>query len=201
MMDHREPYIFKTTDLGKTWTKITGNLPTGHPLAYVLTVAAEPGCCSPAPATLLLLDDGGGWTQFKDGLPAAPVTWIAPQQQYHDVVLSTYGRGIFLLRDISTLEQPEKQNASEVLYARKPGVRQARSGSAEFLYRLASAPAAPVRIEIVAGNGKVVRTLTVPARAGLNRAAWDLRHEPPQQVAPHHRRTTRTSGRGPVQGS
>ena len=111
------------------------------------------------------------------------MTWIAPQALYHDVVVSTYGRGIFMLRDISTLEQPEKAGETEVLYSPRAGVRQARSGSAEFLYRLPSAPAAPVRVEILDAAGQVVRTMETPARAGLNRAVWDLRYNAPQQVA------------------
>ncbi|MBI3403645.1 MAG: hypothetical protein HY048_19705 [Acidobacteria bacterium] len=50
------------------------------------------------------LDDGGRWTQFKDGLPAAPVTWIVVPKLAHDVVISTYGRGLFILNDITRLE-------------------------------------------------------------------------------------------------
>ena len=51
------------------------------------------------------MDDGLTWTQFQDGLPASPVSWIVVAKQAHDVVVSTYGRGIFVLRDITTLEQ------------------------------------------------------------------------------------------------
>jgi len=188
MMDDREPYVYRTADLGKTWQRISGGLPKGHPLAYVMTVAENPNrkgmlFAGTGNGFFYSLDDGATWKQFQDGLPAAPVTWIAPQVQYHDVVVSTYGRGIFVLRDITTLEQPEKTAAAEVLYAPRTGVRQARSGSAEFLYQLASAPAAPVRIEIAAEDGQVVRAMESPARAGLNRAAWDLRYDAPQQVA------------------
>ena len=41
-MDNREPFIYKTTDFGRTWTKISDGLPKGHPLAYVLSVAENP---------------------------------------------------------------------------------------------------------------------------------------------------------------
>ena len=54
LMDDRKPYIYKTTDFGATWTKITGNIPTGHPLDYVLSFVGQSrtrkGCSSPAPA-------------------------------------------------------------------------------------------------------------------------------------------------------
>src|SRR6185503_6409361 len=42
MMDNRKPYVYKTTDFGATWTNITGDLPSGHPLDYVLSVAENP---------------------------------------------------------------------------------------------------------------------------------------------------------------
>ena len=187
MMDDREPYIYKTADLGKTWTKITNGLPSGQPLAYVMTVAENANrrgmlFAGTGNGFYYSLDDGASWKQLQDGLPAAPVTWIAPQQVYHDVVVSTYGRGIFVLRDITPLEQPEKASAAEVLYTPRAGIRQARSGSVDFLYKLAASPAAPVRIEILTSDGKVVRTTEVAASPGLNRATWDLRHDPPQQV-------------------
>jgi hypothetical protein len=188
MMDNREPFIYKTSDLGKTWTKISGNLPTGHPLAYVLTVAENPNrkgmlFAGTGNGFFYSMDDGGTWKQFKDGLPAAPVTWIAPQKMYHDVVLSTYGRGIFVLRDITTLEQSDRAVADNFLYAPRPALREPTSGTAEFLYKVATAPGTPVRFEILDAQGKVLRRLETPARAGLNRATWDLRMDGARQVA------------------
>ena len=58
-MDDRKPYIYKTTDFGATWTKITGNIPTGHPLDYVLSLAGNPNrkgmlFAGTAPRVLLL---------------------------------------------------------------------------------------------------------------------------------------------------
>src|SRR5262249_45256636 len=131
------------------------------------------------------MDDGTKWTQFKEGLPAAPVTWITVQKDYHDVVISTYGRGLYVLADITRLEQRDQieSETTAYLYAPRPGFRQARNGTAEFLYQLPGAPAEPVKFEILDSTGTVLRTFTAPPRAGLSRATWDLRHEPPKQVA------------------
>ena len=89
------------------------------------------------------LDDGGHWTQFKAGLPAAPVSWIAVQKDTHDVVISTYGRGLFLLKDITRLEQQDQvpADAAAFLYAPHAGFRQARAGSVDLLYTLTNATA------------------------------------------------------------
>src|SRR2546430_15237061 len=51
------------------------------------------------------LDDGAHWKPFAEGLPAAPVTWIETAKPYHDVIVSTYGRGLWVLRDVTALEQ------------------------------------------------------------------------------------------------
>ena len=109
-MDNRKPYIYKTTDFGATWKKISGDLPSGHPLDYVLSVAENPNkkgmlFAGTGHAFYYSLDDGATWTQFKDGLPPAPVTWVVVEPRFHDVVVSTYGRGLFILHDITPLEQ------------------------------------------------------------------------------------------------
>jgi hypothetical protein len=130
------------------------------------------------------MDDGRTWKPFRDGLPAAPVSWIEVQPQYHDVVVSTYGRGLYLLRDITRLEQQDQitTDAAAYLYAPRPGFRLARSGSVEFLYQLRAAPTDPVTLEILDASGAVIRKTSGSSRAGLNRATWDLRGEGPAQI-------------------
>ena len=81
MMDNREPFIYKTTDFGQTWKRISGDTPAGHPLDYVMSVAENPNrkgmlFAGTGHGFYYSIDDGAHWTQFKDGLPAAPVTWI-----------------------------------------------------------------------------------------------------------------------------
>jgi photosystem II stability/assembly factor-like uncharacterized protein len=113
LMDDRKPYLYKTADFGKTWTRISDALPTGHPLDYVMTVAENPNrkgmiFAGTGHGFFYSIDDGKTWTRFQDGLPTAPVTWIATPKLAHDVVVSTYGRGLFVLRDITTLEQSDR---------------------------------------------------------------------------------------------
>ncbi len=190
LMDNRAPFIYKTADFGQTWKKISDGLPSRHPLDYVMAVAENPNrrgmlFAGTGHGFYYSLDDGTTWTQFKEGLPAAPVSWITVPKLWHDVVVSTYGRGLFILSDITTLEQMDKVRTDEAVhvYDPRPGFRLARSGRAEFLYRARSVPGEPVRAEILDANGTLLRTLEVPGRAGLNKIVWDLRLEPPRQVA------------------
>lgn len=188
--DNRKPYIYKTTDYGVTWTSVAGDLPTGHNLDYVLSTienANRKGMlfAGTGRAFYYSLDDGAHWTRFKDGLPAAPVTWVVYEPRYHDVVLSTYGRGLFILPDITVLEQSGQVTAPPAtkLFTPRNGFRQARSGSADFQFSLPAAPTAPVRMEILNSVGEVIRTQSFTGgRAGLNKVSWNLLYEPARMV-------------------
>jgi photosystem II stability/assembly factor-like uncharacterized protein len=188
--DNREPFIYKTADFGQTWKKISDGLPKAHPLSYAMTIAENPNrrgmlFAGTGHGFFYSLDDGGRWVQFSEGLPAAPVSWITVPKLWHDVVVSTYGRGLFILHDISTLEESDKVSTDEAfhVYEPKPAFRLPRSGRAEFLYTAKSAPAEPIVVEILDSNGSVIRTIEAPALAGPNRIVWDLRYDGPRQVA------------------
>jgi hypothetical protein len=127
------------------------------------------------------LDDGAKWTQLQDGLPSAPVTWVVVQKQAHDVVLSTYGRGLYILDDVTPLEQPsESTSPSARLFVPRPAYRMARSGRAQFTYSLPAA--GPMKVEIADSTGAVIRTMDLEGRQGLNRVSWDLRYDAPRVV-------------------
>jgi photosystem II stability/assembly factor-like uncharacterized protein len=189
LMDNREPFLYKTTDGGRTWKRINGDLPTGHPLDYLLTVAENPNrrgmlFAGTGRGFYYSLDDGAHWTRFREGLPAAPVTWIEVSKPFHDVVLSTYGRGLYVLRDVTALEQKDQMaDADGVrLYPPAAGFREGRSGQELFTFSLTEAPADSVRLEVLDASGAVIRTLKARGRAGMNRVTWDLRHDGPRQV-------------------
>ena len=189
MMDNRKPYIYKTSDFGATWTNITGNLPATHPLDYVMAVTENPNrkgmlFAGTGHGFYYTLDDGAHWTEFSQGLPHTAVSWIIVPKLWHDVVVSTYGRGVYILRDIAPLElQGTIADADAVLYPPHPGFRQARSGRADITFSFKAATPRPLRVEILDSAGTVVRTIQTPTRAGYNRATWDLRYDPPHVVA------------------
>jgi photosystem II stability/assembly factor-like uncharacterized protein len=189
MMDNRKPYIFKTTDFGATWTNVTGNLPATHPLDYVMAVTENPNrkgmlFAGTGHSFYYTLDDGAHWTMFDEGLPHSAVSWIIAPKLWHDVVVSTYGRGVYILRDIAPLETKGTiADDDVVLFAPHPGFRQARSGRADITFSLKTATPRPLRVEILDSAGTLVRAIQTPTRAGYNRATWDLRYDPPRVVA------------------
>jgi photosystem II stability/assembly factor-like uncharacterized protein len=187
LMDSREPYIFKTADYGATWKRVNGDLPNKHPLSYVRAVAENPNrkgmlFAGTGHAFYYSKDDGAHWTELAAGLPHSPVTWVAVQKAFHDVVVSTYGRGLYVLDDITPLEQEETTTEAAHLFAPRSAYRWTQRGRALINYSLKSAPKDPPKIEILDGEGKVIREMRPNAHEGFNRASWDLRHAPPRLV-------------------
>ena len=189
MMDDRKPYIYKTTDLGKTWKRISDGLPQDYPLAYAMSIAENPNrrgmlFAGTGNALYSSMDDGAKWTKVNAGLPAAPVTWIVFAKSTHDVVVSTYGRGLFVLRDISLMEQADKvvADAPVQIFDPRSGSRLARNGTAEVVFSLKAVPRDTVTAEVVDSAGTVVRTIKFTGRAGTSRLSWDLRGDGPKQV-------------------
>ena len=196
LMDDRRPYLYKTTDFGSTWTTIAGNLPSGHPLDYVLSLSGNPNrrnmlFAGTGRAFYYSLDDGTSWTRFRDGLPPAPVSWITVEPRFHDVVISTYGRGLYILPDISRLEQSGQASPAVTtaqLYTPGPLFRQARSaftqfGRPHFTLALPSTPSSPIQMEILDAAGNVIRTQQLTGKQGLNGLNWDLGYDGPTLVA------------------
>jgi photosystem II stability/assembly factor-like uncharacterized protein len=190
-MDNRDPFIYKTSDFGQTWTMISSNLPTKHPLAYVRSIAEDPNkkgllFAGTGNGFYYSLDDGGHWTALQTGLPRAPVSWITVQKQYHDVVVSTYGRGIYILDDVTPLEQlpPSGQpDANAVLFVPRSVYRSSRGGRGVLDFWLKQAAQGPMQVQILDAGGNLVREMRTGGRAGLNRTSWDMHYEGPRLIA------------------
>jgi hypothetical protein len=130
-------------------------------------------------------DDGGHWTELATGLPHAPVSWVVVQKQFHDVAISTYGRGLYVLDDITPLEQttPATTDAAAHLFTPRPAYRWSQRSRALINYSLKAEPRNPVQLQVLDNDGKVVRDVRSTGHAGVNRAAWDLRYESPRLIA------------------
>jgi photosystem II stability/assembly factor-like uncharacterized protein len=136
-VNNRDPYVFKTTDLGRSWKKITAGLPR-TPLSYAHVLREDP-----ARRGLLYLglenglyvsfDDGGAWQPLQNNLPAAPVYGIAVQPRFGDLVLATYGRGFWILDDLTPVRQfsPASFQRDAELLPPRPAYR-FRRGEAPF---------------------------------------------------------------------
>src|SRR5215212_6855996 len=108
-VNNRDPFIYKTKDYGKTWKAITDGIPRSM-LSYAHCVREDP-----VRAGLLYVgtenglyvsfNDGEKWESLQSNLPRAPVYWIAVQEHFNDLVIATYGRGFWILDDLTPVQQ------------------------------------------------------------------------------------------------
>jgi photosystem II stability/assembly factor-like uncharacterized protein len=108
-MNNRDPFAYKTADYGKTWTAITNGIPHSM-LSYAHCIREDPVrkgllYLGTENGMYISFDDGKNWQPLQSGLPHAPVYWMAVQERFHDLALATYGRGFWILDDITALQQ------------------------------------------------------------------------------------------------
>jgi photosystem II stability/assembly factor-like uncharacterized protein len=198
--DDFTPYVFKTTDYGASWTSIAGNLPRGN----VRSIRQDPVNRQLLYATTefgfyVSLNDGQSWSAFMPDLPVGRVDEVVVHPRDHDLVLASHGRGIFIMDDITALQQLAGSTPAEPtllaprdavmwkndvrLGARLPGTKgwageNAPRGTA-IAYYLPGAPAGEVLVTITnTATGEAVRTCVGPAETGLNRFQWTLTGDP-----------------------
>ena len=199
-VNNRDPWIYRTADHGRTWRPIVTGIPRS-PLSYVHVIAEDPVrrgllYAGTEGGIYVSFDDGGSWQPFQNNLPRAPVYGIVVQEDFNDLVVGTYGRGFWILDDISPLrELAAPVVASPVhLFAPRPAYR-LRSAEPFFAawydpsagenpprgvplhYWLRESSKDSVTITIQDAAGALVRTLKGPSASGLNRVWWDLRSD------------------------
>ena len=177
-----DPYVFKTTDYGKKWKRISSGIPKGV-LSFAHCVREDPM----RPGLLYLgtenalyvsFTDGKNWIPMQSNLPHAPVHWLTIQERFGDLVVGTYGRGFWILDDITPLQQwtQEIEESDAYLFSPRPAYRfrnvagpsgtpndpctgQNPAYGASIGYYLKEAPKEDVVLIILDEKGQVVRTI------------------------------------------
>jgi len=198
LMDDKAPYIFKTADFGKSWTKIVTGIGADD---YVHAVREDPwrrGLLYAAAqhGVYISYDDGGHWTSLQLNMPDTPVSDLLVKE--NELVIATHGRGFWVLDNASPLRQVTPAIAASAdPYLFAPPVAYRSATGATINYWLKS-PAKSVIIDILDAKGNVVRTFapdTAPPAAapagggrrfgfsappprtvGLQRFTWDLNY-------------------------
>jgi hypothetical protein len=199
--DDFAPYLYKTTDFGRTWTKIVTGIPAGHftrtirqdaERANLLYAAGEFG-------VYVSFDAGARWQSLQLNLPVAPVHDLVVKES--DLVLASHGRSFWILDDLTSLRElaagtvrgnrhlftprPAYRMGGGGFGGAAPGVgRNPPAGIVAHFY-LEEKPDDAVKLEVLEADGTVIRTFATDAArgpdrlevaAGMNRFVWNLRY-------------------------
>ena len=173
-LDDFHPYIFKTADYGKTWTKITTGLPDD---SYAHAVREDPKrkgmlYAGTENGIYISLDDGAHWQSLKLNLPTTPIHDLTVKD--NDLVVATHGRSFWILDDIAPLRQITAAASSDEAHLyqpsstirfRGPGFTLPASvpvgsnppAGAVIFYSLKTAPKEQITLEVLDARGKLVR--------------------------------------------
>jgi photosystem II stability/assembly factor-like uncharacterized protein len=110
-----KPYLLRSTDAGKTWSSIAGNLPeNGSVLAFAEdSVNANLLFAGTEFGVFFTVDGGAHWVQLKGGLPTIAVRDMVLQAREGDLVIATFGRGFYVLDDVSALRQTKAESLQQ----------------------------------------------------------------------------------------
>jgi photosystem II stability/assembly factor-like uncharacterized protein len=197
LLGDMSPYIFRTRDYGKTWTKVVNGIAQND---YVHSIREDPArrgllYAGTQHGFYVSFNDGDTWLPFNQGLPDTPVVdiWVHD----NDIAITAHGRSFYVLDNISTLRQ---YGALSDVQLFKPVDTIRALQSARIDYFLKTQPKS-LTLDILDGKGQVVRAFagtppkeggsdggdddgprgparTAPMAAGLNRFTWDLNSQP-----------------------
>jgi hypothetical protein len=207
-----EPYLYRTDDWGESWKRIDGDLPRGV-YGYAHCIREDPEregllYVGTENAVWVSFDDGDRWHPLQSDLPPVPVHWLEVQGRFADLVIATYGRGFWILDDITPLRElpDESLEGPGALLSPRPAWR---FRSREAAVSHPDVPAAgrnpeygatlhywlpalgdgdadggrTVALVILRESEEPVRRLDdLPVDGGLHRVVWDLRGERTPEV-------------------
>jgi photosystem II stability/assembly factor-like uncharacterized protein len=224
-----KPYLVKSTDRGRTWTSVAGDLPDRHDVWAVAQdhVNGDLLFAGTEFGVFATVDGGQHWVKLTGGMPSTQVRDLAIQRRETDLVLGTFGRGFYILDDYTPLREMTPQALAEDahLFPLRDAYLFGQTGQnpagaaamgpmagnwtapnppfgAVFTYNLNQALPADAKLVLTISDetGKQVRRLDVEKSAGLRRVAWNLRADAPPPSADAQGRGGRGGGQGGGRG-
>ena len=178
----RAPYVFRTHDYGKTWTRIVSGLPPDDFARAIREDKKRRGLLflGTERGVFVSFDEGAAWQSLRLELPVTPVHGI--EVKGDDVVIGTHGRSFYVLDNISVLRQLTRDTTTEpvVLFDPADATRSVSRGvSVDYFLKEASDK---VTIEFLGPRGDAVRTFTgAPPPAKDDKAATVSPEEPDEE--------------------
>ena len=192
--DQFEPHVFVTEDYGLTFMSISGDLPDNEAINVVREDPRDPDIVyvGSEGGAYVTVERGGRWRRLGKGLPRVAVHDLIVHPEEPDVIVGTHGRGIHIL-DVSALEQWKTSRVATGSFLMKPRdiqrfprgpgrgytspVRVWKAGSGSGLVDLCAYLDAGVKkaeLQVVDGQGKVLKHFKLEAEQGLHQVRWNM---------------------------
>jgi hypothetical protein len=197
--DHRRgdetPYVFRTDDFGATWKSLATPDLRGHALSLEQDpVDRDLLFLGTSRGLWVSLDGGRRWFNWRHGLPAAPVSDLAVHPRDHDLVIATFGRGLYILDDVRPLREISSAVLAEPLHlfaipdARQHWLRAGTAGHGADVFHgenrpygalltVSAAEGGTAEIHVADASGQLLRTFRWPLDPGVNRLTWGLERD------------------------
>jgi photosystem II stability/assembly factor-like uncharacterized protein len=196
------PYLYKTKDYGKTWTKITSGIPADE---FTRVIRADPKrkgllYAGTEKGMHISFDDGASWHPFQLNLPIVPITDLAIKDD--NLIAATQGRSFWMIDDLTPLHQINDQVANSQFYLFNPmasykiagrGRRSPSKTSGQnhpggvmvHYYVKSLTDSTRISLEFMEQDGSTIKTYSssakkknekIETKEGLNRFVWDMRY-------------------------
>jgi photosystem II stability/assembly factor-like uncharacterized protein len=202
--DDFRPFVFKTTDYGETWASISSNLPE-KPVNVIFEDRKNPELLFVGndQGVYVSIDSGKKWLSLKNNMPWVKVSDLLVHPRENDLVVATYGRGLFITNIVPLQEMNEKMLDEDVyLFEIEPKAQRVTNGwgnyqlwgdrhlrtpnepdDAVINYYLKEKAKDKVKITITDPYGQVLSEITGKGEPGVNTVLWDMRGRRPQAQA------------------
>jgi hypothetical protein len=188
-------YLYRSTDFGNRWTSIAAAMPPGRVIHAVHEDPKNPALLYAATEQGLYVspDAGAHWIEFRNNMPRVPINDLVIHPRDNDLILASHGRGVWILDDISPLQQLTPQVLGEPAHLFAPRAVEEiryfspRAHQGDLTYHGDNPPpgalidfylqaAGATALRVIDAAGTTVATMTPPGTAGLNRVVWRPRH-------------------------
>ncbi len=205
--DDFTPYIFKTEDYGKTWTKITNGIGAMHFARCIRADKRRSGLlyCGTEYGMYISYDDGLNWKPFQLNLPMVPITDLTIKE--NDLIVATQGRSFWVIDDLTPLQQKDNSILDKNLFAfsvndayrydgsQIPNPKNAGmnppNGPVINYYLKNVSDSAKVSIDVLDKNKKLIKSFSTKAKekddkidvsTGMNQFVWNMVYPPAEKI-------------------
>ncbi len=204
-MGNFQPYVYVTSNYGNSWKKITSGIENSS-LSYCRMIKEDPVNANvlylgTENALYFSLNKGATWQSLMTNLPSSPMYWMDIPEHFNDLVVGTYGRGIWILDDLTPIQQftDEVAGATAHLFDPKDAYRLQPVSMVMQFFKEASFGDDPpagtslhywqsadmedsVTLTIANEAGETIRTIKQKGKPGINRVWWDFKEDPTTKI-------------------